>query len=133
VEHYETVRMRKDGSLVDISLTVSPIRDSVGKVVGASKIIRDISRRKRHELELREATEALSRANDTLEERVKERTASLTAALAQMEEFSYTVFHDLKEPLHAIKFYARMLREDFATLLSTEEEAEAYVRRISEN
>jgi len=43
VEPYETVRQRKDGSLVDISLTVSPIRDAFGKVVGASKIARDIS------------------------------------------------------------------------------------------
>lgn len=44
IEHYETVRRRKDGSLVDISITVSPIRDSAGKVVGASKIARDIHR-----------------------------------------------------------------------------------------
>jgi PAS domain S-box-containing protein len=45
VEPYETVRQRKDGSLVDISLTVSPIRNAFGKVVGASKIARDISER----------------------------------------------------------------------------------------
>lgn len=47
IEHYETVRRRKDGSLVDISITVSPIRDPAGKVVGASKIARDISERRR--------------------------------------------------------------------------------------
>jgi PAS domain S-box-containing protein len=47
IEHYETVRCRKDGSLVDISITVSPIRDSAGKVVGASKIARDITERRR--------------------------------------------------------------------------------------
>jgi PAS domain S-box-containing protein len=46
VDHYETVRRRKDGSLVDISLTVSPIRTTDGKVVGASKIARDITERK---------------------------------------------------------------------------------------
>src|SRR6185436_1815867 len=46
VDHFETVRMRRDGSLVDISLTVSPIRDASGRVVGASKIARDISARK---------------------------------------------------------------------------------------
>jgi PAS domain S-box-containing protein len=44
VEHYETVRRRKDGSLIDILLTVSPIRDPDGKVVGASKIAHDIGR-----------------------------------------------------------------------------------------
>jgi PAS domain S-box-containing protein len=46
IEHYETVRLRKDGTLVDISLTVSPIKDASGKVIGASKIARDISERK---------------------------------------------------------------------------------------
>ena len=47
VEHYETVRRRKDGTLLDISLSVSPIRDAAGNVVGASKIARDITQRKR--------------------------------------------------------------------------------------
>jgi len=46
IDHYETVRMRKDGSLVDISLSVSPVKDSQGKVIGASKIARDITERK---------------------------------------------------------------------------------------
>ena len=49
VEHYETARQTKDGRLVDISLTVSPIRNAQGEVVGASKIARDISDRKRLE------------------------------------------------------------------------------------
>jgi PAS domain S-box-containing protein len=47
IDHYETVRRRKDGSLIDISLTVSPIKDSQGKVVGASKIARDVTERRR--------------------------------------------------------------------------------------
>jgi PAS domain S-box-containing protein len=47
IDHYETIRQHKDGSLIDISLTVSPIKDSHGRVVGASKIARDISERKR--------------------------------------------------------------------------------------
>jgi PAS domain S-box-containing protein len=51
IEHYETVRVRKDGSRVDISLTVSPIRGPEGAIVGASKIARDISHRKRAEEE----------------------------------------------------------------------------------
>ena len=45
VDHYETVRRRRDGRLVDISLTVSPIRDETGRIVGASKIARDITAR----------------------------------------------------------------------------------------
>ena len=51
IEHYETVRCRKDGSLVDISLTVSPLRNAAGKVTGVSKIARDITARKKAELE----------------------------------------------------------------------------------
>jgi len=49
VNHYETIRRRKDGSLVNISLTVSPIKDANGKIIGASKIARDITNRKRAE------------------------------------------------------------------------------------
>jgi PAS domain S-box-containing protein len=47
VDHYETVRRRKDGSLIDISLTVSPIKNAGGRIVGASKIARDITERRR--------------------------------------------------------------------------------------
>jgi PAS domain S-box-containing protein len=47
IEHYETIRQRKDGSLVEISLTVSPIKDATGRIVGASKIARDITERRR--------------------------------------------------------------------------------------
>ncbi|MEO8425956.1 MAG: PAS domain S-box protein [Verrucomicrobiota bacterium] len=53
IEHYETVRRRKDGSTLDVSLTVSPIKDDSGKIIGASKIARDISARKRAEEALR--------------------------------------------------------------------------------
>ena len=49
IDHYETVRVRKDGARLDISLTVSPVRDGTGKIIGASKIARDITERKRME------------------------------------------------------------------------------------
>jgi PAS domain S-box-containing protein len=65
IEHYETVRRRKDGTLLDISLTVSPIVDARGKVVGASKIARDITGQKRAEQALRESEAAMrSRAHE---------------------------------------------------------------------
>src|SRR5205085_5983461 len=51
IEHYETVRVRKDGTLINISLTVSPIRGPDGKIIGASKIARDITDKKRAEKE----------------------------------------------------------------------------------
>lgn len=56
VEHYETVRQRKDGKLIDVSLMVSPIRDAAGHIIGASKIARDISDDKRTRHELREVS-----------------------------------------------------------------------------
>jgi PAS domain S-box-containing protein len=65
IEHFETVRRRKDGSLLDISLTVSPIRDTRGNIVGASKIARDITRRKRVEVALRESEQRLRLATQT--------------------------------------------------------------------
>jgi PAS domain S-box-containing protein len=57
IEHFETVRRRKDGTLLDISLSVSPIIDAHGNVTGASKIARDISERKQAEADLRESVE----------------------------------------------------------------------------
>jgi PAS domain S-box-containing protein len=59
VEHYETVRRRRDGTLVDISLTVSPVKDDQGKIIGASKIARDITERKLSEAKLRDSERQL--------------------------------------------------------------------------
>jgi PAS domain S-box-containing protein len=73
VDHFETVRRAKDGRAVHISLTVSPVRDDRGVIVGASKVARDITERLL-------AQEALRRAHDELEERVRARTAELVNA-----------------------------------------------------
>ncbi|MDQ6438318.1 PAS domain S-box protein [Mesorhizobium sp. LHD-90] len=59
VDHFETVRRRKDGSLVDISLTISPVRDAKGRIVGASKIARDITERKEAEAKIRDSERRL--------------------------------------------------------------------------
>lgn len=64
IEHYETVRVRKDGKFIDISLTVSPIRGPKGEIVGASKIARDITEQKRARKELDEANARLKLALD---------------------------------------------------------------------
>ena len=67
IEHYETIRQRKDGGLIEISLTVSPIKDASGNVIGASKIGRDITQQKKAERELERAHKeavAASRAKD---------------------------------------------------------------------
>jgi PAS domain S-box-containing protein len=126
IEHYETVRMAKGGRKVDISLTVSPVKDRSGKVIGASKIVRDITEEKRNKEALRE-TEARFRTE--LERLVAERTASLQEAVSQMEEFSYSVSHDLRAPLRAMQGYASALLEDYRGK-AIDAEAEEYLQRI---
>jgi PAS domain S-box-containing protein len=65
LEHYETIRVRKDGTLLNVSLTVSPVKDAEGKVIGASKIARDITDRIRSEEKLRDETRVLELLNST--------------------------------------------------------------------
>ena len=76
IEHYETVRIAKDGRRVDISLTVSPVRDSTGQVVGASKVARDVTDRKR-------AEETQRLLLDELNHRIKNTLATVQAIATQ--------------------------------------------------
>jgi len=71
VDHFETVRRRKDGSILDVSLTISPIRDVEGKVIGASDVARDVTAEKRIERALRESEERLRAIVETTPECVK--------------------------------------------------------------
>jgi PAS domain S-box-containing protein len=128
IDHYETVRQRKDGSLVNISLTVSPIKDDKGKVIGASKIARDITQQKRTEEAVQAARQELALLNQELEARVKQRTKSLNLVVEQMEEFSYSVSHDLRTPARAMRAYAEALRDDYGSKL--DDRAHEFLRRI---
>src|SRR5438477_15429 len=79
IDHYESVRVSKSGRRIDVSLTISPVRNAEGKIVGGSKIARDITERKQVE-------EALRRIHDELELRVRERTAELERRTMQVLE-----------------------------------------------
>ena len=95
VDHFETIRRRKDGRLIDISLTISPVRDVSGNIVGASKIARDITENKRM-------------------------TAELERANAVLEQFTYSASHDLQEPLRTVKLYGQVLLENHGEHLDPE-------------
>ena len=66
VDHYETVRRRKDGTLINVSLTISPVKDLNGKIIGISKIVRDITRQKRAEQRLAEQSRLLDLSNEAI-------------------------------------------------------------------
>src|SRR4029077_9761360 len=66
VDHFETERKRKDGATVDVSLTISPIRDAAGRIIGASNVARDITERKQAERALSEQARLLDLSNDAI-------------------------------------------------------------------
>ena len=99
IDHFETIRVAKDGRLLNISLTVSPLKDSTGRVIGASKIARDITERRRVEDERDRALAEAERARDEAE-----------AANRAKDELIATVSHELRTPLNSILGYARMLQ-----------------------
>jgi PAS domain S-box-containing protein len=108
IEHYETIRVRKDGRLIDISLTVSPIRGANGKIIGASKIARDITDQRQARRELDEASERLklalaaSRLGDwSWDAKTDMMTMSETAALMfDIPAGSHMTWPQLRELLH---------------------------------
>ena len=101
VVNEETVRRRKDGKLIDVALTVSPIKNSRGEVTAASSIARDISDRKRAEQEI-----------GNLNRRLEQAAAEAEAANRAKSTFLSTMSHEIRTPMNAILGYAQLMLRD---------------------
>jgi two-component system sensor kinase FixL len=99
---YDTVRLNKDGKRINVSITVSPIQDGGGKIIGASTIARDIARQKQAETQLKTLAEDLMHSN------------------RELQDFASVASHDLQEPLRKIQTFADELIETSQSTLGEE-------------
>jgi PAS domain S-box-containing protein len=113
INQYETQRKRKDGQIIDVSLTISPIKDEHGRLIGVSTVARDITQRKSIEKLLRENTRKLKESNK------------------ELEQFAFVASHDLQEPLRIIASYTHLLAQKYKGKL--DDIADKYITYVLSN
>ena len=106
---FETIRRRKDGQDISVSLTISPLITRWGKLTGASKIARDITHRKKMEKEL-----------ETQKIELEQQAAALKHSNEDLEQFAYIASHDLQEPLRTIHGFTQLLAERYQNKLDAQ-------------
>jgi PAS domain S-box-containing protein len=117
VDQYHALRRTQSGAVIYVSITVSPLHDALGRIVGASKIARDISSQVR-------ATEQLAQLNAEL----RKSNERLTRSNEDLERFAFIASHDFQEPLRMVTIYSQLLVKSFQNI--TDERLGTYVENI---
>jgi two-component system sensor kinase FixL len=102
IHRLETMRLHKNEQRISVSLTISPVRNTTGRIIGTSKIMRDISTQKKAEADLLHYTRELERSNQ------------------ELDDFAYIASHDLKEPLRGLFNNSTFLYEDYQDKLDAQ-------------
>lgn len=108
IDHYETVRIAKNGDRIDVSLSISPVKAPDGRTIGVTMMARDITAKKKNQKMLAVRSEELQRSNEDL------------------AQFAYVASHDLQEPLRMVVSYTELLAEHLAGGLDAK--AEKYIK-----
>lgn len=102
IRHMETIRMHKDGRYINVALTISPVRDNTGKIIGISNIIHDMTEHK-----------AAEKQRESL-------IAKLAESNTELERFAYIASHDMQEPLRMINNFSHLIAEEYTDKLNDE-------------